>query len=190
MTGSEDDVFLRPARPDDADAIARIHAEAWQVAYRDLMPPDLLDRFGLAPRQALWRGLLQQSRQPPYVIVAARAGPEPDLAAFVWYRTTGAAGAAFESEIVSVNVHPDRQRRGLGRRLMAAAADALAARGAASLYLWVYRQNAAARAFYESLGGRIVDADMETYEDHVLPIVAYAWKPLDRLRDACRRRGP
>ncbi len=184
MTG---DVILRPARSEDADAIARVHAEAWQAAYRDLMPPDLLGRFDFAPRQALWRGLLQQSRQPPDVIVAELAGDEPIIGGFVWFRTTGAA--AFESEIVAVNVHPDEQRRGLGRHLMAGAAEAMANRGAASLYLWVYRQNATARAFYESLAGRIVDADVETYEDHVLPIVAYAWKPLERLQDACRRHG-
>ncbi len=188
MTGDEEDIVLRSARPADADAIARIHADAWQAAYRDLMPPDLLGRFGFAPRQALWRGLLQQSRQPPDVIVAGLADTASDIGGFVWFRTTGAAD--FESEIVSVNVRPERQRRGLGRLLMAAATDALSDQGAASLYLWVYRQNAAARAFYESLGGRIVDADVETYEDHVLPIVAYAWKPLDRLRDACRRRAP
>ncbi len=178
------DAILRPARPEDADAIARVHAEAWQAAYRDLMPADLLGRFGFAPRQALWRGLLQQSRQPPDVIVAQLPGPEPDIGGFVWFRTTGEG--AFESEIVAVNVHPDKQRRGLGRHLMAGAAEALANRGAGSLYLWVYRQNGTARAFYESLGGRIVDADVETYDDHVLPIVAYAWKPLDRLRHACR----
>ena len=38
---------LRPAVPDDAMAVARVHVRAWQAAYHGLMPEDYL--AGLRP---------------------------------------------------------------------------------------------------------------------------------------------
>lgn len=51
-----------------------------------------------------------------------------------------------------VAVDPDRQKRGYGRLIMAAAEDWLRRAGAAKLQLLVRRENAQANAFYGSLG--------------------------------------
>ena len=49
-------------------------------------------------------------------------------------------------------VAPQRQRRGLGRRLMAAAEQWLAARGVRKIELMIRTSNGAAAGFYEKLG--------------------------------------
>jgi ribosomal protein S18 acetylase RimI-like enzyme len=51
-----------------------------------------------------------------------------------------------------VAVDPDRQKRGFGRLIMAAAEDWLRRAGIAKLQLLVRRENAQANAFYGSLG--------------------------------------
>src|SRR6201986_2388512 len=40
-------MLLRPAEPDDAAAVARVHVCSWQIAYRGLLPEEYLD--ALAP---------------------------------------------------------------------------------------------------------------------------------------------
>ena len=57
--------------------------------------------------------------------------------------------------VVRINglaVAPERQRRGVGRALLAAAADAARARGARKLSLGVFAPNDGARRLYESVG--------------------------------------
>ena len=158
---------LRAARPDDWEAIAQVHAEAWQAAYSGFLPPPVMRRFALTV-QSLGTGAL----------VETAAG---GIVGFAWCRRVAEPDAAFEGEIVAIAVRPGHERRGLGRCLMGAGAARLAASGAGSLYLWVYRENRPARAFYEALGGRMVDSDVEHCEGLELPIVAYAWKPIDDL---------
>ena len=41
--------LIRPAGPDDALAVARVHVRSWQVAYRTLLPDEYLD--GLRPEE-------------------------------------------------------------------------------------------------------------------------------------------
>ena len=59
---------------------------------------------------------------------------------------------AGEAEILTLAVRPEARRRGLGARLVAAAAARAAALGAARLFLEVAEDNAAARALYAAAG--------------------------------------
>lgn len=72
-------------------------------------------------------------------------GDEP--VGFVVVRT-----AADEGELLTVGVRSDRRGRGHGRRLIAAARAAAAARGAERLFLEVSEGNAPALAMYRSAG--------------------------------------
>ena len=60
--------------------------------------------------------------------------------------------AADEAEILTLAVAPGARRRGLGRRLMQAAAAQAREVGASRLFLEVSSRNAAARALYQSQG--------------------------------------
>ncbi|HPA95156.1 MAG TPA: GNAT family N-acetyltransferase [Thermoanaerobaculia bacterium] len=61
---------------------------------------------------------------------------------------------AGEAELLRVGCDPGHRRRGLGRRLLAAALDALAAAGVERCFLDVAAGNHAALALYRSLGFR------------------------------------
>ncbi len=60
--------------------------------------------------------------------------------------------AADEAEILSVGVRPERRQQGLGRALMAAAAERAFGHGAQTLFLEVSANNAPARTLYGALG--------------------------------------
>ncbi len=46
-------IETRPARPDDACALAETHDDSWRAAYQGLIPGPELEKAGLAPRPVL-----------------------------------------------------------------------------------------------------------------------------------------
>jgi ribosomal protein S18 acetylase RimI-like enzyme len=88
---------------------------------------------------------------PSSTVLAAREGGR--LAATVMVGWDGHRGW-----IYYLAVAVDRRRQGLGARMVKAAEDWLAARGAPKLMLLVRAENAAVIGFYESLGYRRSDA--------------------------------
>ena len=81
---------------------------------------------------------------PPRVVGFVTGGPA---------RHAGGRSGLGEGEIETLYVLDDWRERGLGRRLMRAAAAHLAASGCKSAFVWVLRDNPS-RWFYERLGGR------------------------------------
>jgi hypothetical protein len=60
----------------------------------------------------------------------------------------------YRGELYAINLLPNAQRRGLGRRLVQNVASALLQSSLGSMQLWVLASNAGARHFYEALQGR------------------------------------
>jgi ribosomal-protein-alanine N-acetyltransferase len=81
----------------------------------------------------------------PTTLVVARA------AGFALGRVAGP-----EAELLTLAVHPEARRRGLGRGLVAGFEAAAAARGAVEVLLEVAVTNAAGRALYDGLGYAVV----------------------------------
>ena len=65
---------------------------------------------------------------------------------------------------------------------MAAMAQTLSGLGHTAASLWVLRENAPARAFYEGLGGEIVGEKTDEQPNASLVEVAYGWRDLSRLK--------
>ena len=178
---------VRRARPADAAAIGAVHVAAWRSAYPGILPDAYLARLS-APRQA---GYYESAvRSGVGVHVATASGSDlgtPGGAARVVGFVTGSpardgrwAEPLAEGEIETLYVLDDWRERGLGRRLMRAAAAHLAAAGCGSAFVWVLRANPS-RWFYERLGGRT--AAEATIHVAGVPVVqtAYVWSPIDRL---------
>jgi GNAT superfamily N-acetyltransferase len=110
-------MLLRPAEPNDAIAVARVHVRSWQAAYRTLMPDDYLDQ--LRPEDRAQRYAFD-SPDPlqPWTIVAAEAGMIHGFA------TTAPAcdpDLLGQGELCALYVDPDQWGRGLGVALVSAA---------------------------------------------------------------------
>jgi ribosomal protein S18 acetylase RimI-like enzyme len=155
------DLVIRAARDDDARQIAEIHGQAWQWAYRDLLPKAFLASLSVERRAAYWQRWLADAdlrrqlwlglRQERVVgFVAAGPSRDPDADA-----ETGEILALYlEQEVVGI---------GVGRALCAHAVDRLRRDGFRVATLWVLVSNDRARRFYERTGWR-ADGTQKTEE--------------------------
>lgn len=142
--------MVREARPEDAAAIARVHTETWQIAYRGIVPDEILDGLEVSEgRIAASLGLIEDESVQIFV------ADDDELRGFV------SAGRSrdleSEGEIYAIYVHPSAWGRGFGRELMAAAEQSLRTLGFAEAALWVLADNARARRFYEAAGWTLED---------------------------------
>ena len=174
-------ITVRAATRADAPAIGRIHAESWRETYRGVLPDRLLQSLSALVRAAMWQGTLE--REPPVLLFVAER-PSGELVGFAGGGQCRATSLPHDAEVYAIYVLRAAQRRGCGRRLVAAVAAALQARGFRSICLWVLRENANARAFYERLGGEVVGERTEVDGEDSFDEVAYGWASLDSLGSA------
>lgn len=186
-------ITIRRARPADATAIGLVHVSAWRSAYPGMLPDAYLTRLSPARQAAQYEDAIRAGLG---VHVAVASGPDlppgregrrsPQVVGFVTLgpaRQRAGMVPPAEGEIETLYVLDDWRDRGLGRRLMRAAATRLAADGCASAFVWVLRDNPS-RWFYAHLGGK--PAAESTIRVGGEPVVqtAYVWSPIDKLAQA------
>ena len=140
---------IRRALPDDAPALARLHVDAWRVAYRGLVPDSRLDGLDYDRRAVRFREQVEEAPDQTYVIEQ-----EGQLLGFL---TLGACrdpdvDPQITGEIWGIYLAPQYWRRGAGTLLCRYAEQVLALRGYSELKLWVLAGNSSARRFYEAMG--------------------------------------
>ena len=173
------EVRVRPATLDDAEAIERIRVETWRTTYRGLLPDGLID--GLRESADQRRERLRFQRADQFSFVAEHAG---QVAGYALGGPERTGDAEYRGEVYAIYVLPAHQGKGLGRALIRESARELARRGLHSLVIWVLRENAVGRGFYERLGGRAVrEKPLEEFPgaaDHIE--VGYGWSDTSPLR--------
>ena len=173
---------LRQAVPDDSEAVAALHVACWRETYRGLLPDALIDGMNVSDRTVQWQRALER-RADVQVIVAEDASGA--LAGFASGGPARDAALGAAQEIYAIYLRRAAQRRGLGRDLLRAVAANLAARTLTpdrlSFGLWVLRDNAPARAFYERMGGVACGERIERRDGHDLAEIAYRWSDLAAL---------
>lgn len=198
MLLTEQGLRVRPASPDDAPGISRVHVSSWLSAYRGIVAGSFLDALDPVAREPRWRDSLAQAATEGRMVFVAEFGPA--LAAMKWeivgFASGGpereglvAGGVAYDGEIYALYLAPEHQRRGTGRRLVAASAGWLIDHGAQSIVIWALKENKPARAFYERLGGRPVGEKTVTIGPSDLIDVAYGWPDAQVLLDRAQREG-
>ncbi len=139
------DCLIVPAGPGDAADLGRLHVDSWRETYAGILPWTYLKAMSPNVHARRWRKQLTDARSGEVALLAE--GPD----GLIGYCSGEVAET--RSEVFTLYVLQRAQKLGLGRRLMAAAARVLAARGAHSLELAVLSENLAARGFYAHLGG-------------------------------------
>ena len=145
------DLSVRPARPADAERIARLQLLTWRTAYAELLPAQALE-VPEVQAAALWLGAVESPPTPTHRVLVAFERDE--LVGFV------ASGPASDDgldptgtvELLTLLVEPRWGRRGHGSRLLAAAVEHWRADGARTAVAWAFERDPALRAFLTSGG--------------------------------------
>jgi ribosomal protein S18 acetylase RimI-like enzyme len=152
MSKTEHLQLRRAGSPTDVEKIAALHADSWRRHYRGAYSDPYLDGDLQTERLAVWRERFETQRERTATIMAETDGV---LVGFVHVVLDD--DATWGSLIDNLHVRYNCKRAGIGRTLMAGAADVAVEHGSGGLYLWVLEQNQAAQAFYGSLGGSRVE---------------------------------
>lgn len=160
---------LRRATPADAAAVGRIHVESWNVAYRGIMPDDVIAKTDLAYRTQFWAERIADRDWPVFVIEE-----QDECVAFCQMIPSRDPDddSTQIGHITSLHVLPWLRGKGYGHLLMNHVLAEFRKRGFSAVTLWVLEQNLPARRFYEQYGFRL-DAATRPYPRTEVPEVRY-----------------
>jgi GNAT superfamily N-acetyltransferase len=137
-------MLIRPAIPEDALAVARVHVCSWQAAYRSLMPDEYLDQLRAEDRAAKY-DFTHADPQKPYTQVAECAR---EIVGFVTTMPTIDGECAGAGELLALYVDPAWWGKGSGRDLAASARQRMIEQGHSAAILWILEGNMRADRFY------------------------------------------
>jgi ribosomal protein S18 acetylase RimI-like enzyme len=176
----------RPALVADAAEIAAVHVDSWRETYPGMLPDRYLAAMDVREYEDRWLRTIQDPYHRSAVLVAEEDGRVVGFASSGRERD---GDERYDGELYAIYLRRADQGRGHGRALVEAAAAGLAIRGMTSMVVWVLRDNAPARGFYERLGGvylRERPLDLGPALD--VPEVAYLWADTAALRSAAPGR--
>ena len=136
------DVSVRPARPQDAERVARVQLSTWRTAYADLLPAAALD-VPEVQAAALWLGAVESPPSPQHRLLVAFERDE-----LVGFAASGPAeDVPGGVELLTLLVEPRWGRRGHGSRLVAACVDSWRGDGFVTAVTWAWERDPATRGF-------------------------------------------
>jgi GNAT superfamily N-acetyltransferase len=185
------EVRIRAAKRGDAQAIARVHVQAWRESYRGLVPDRLIEALSVERNAQMWADILERG-ESCIVLVVEHLGSEGYQAEVVGFGSATTARRrelGTSGEVTAIYLLDKVKHRGIGRMLLTGLFGVLAGRGHRSAGLWVLGHNHPTRRFYEALGGRpgpqriVTDAPAEMHE------IAYIWDDLRAFDSSSRREA-
>lgn len=178
--------YVRPAIPDDAEDIAKVQVKSWRESYVGILPQATLDDQSVIARYREWSVDLEPTATYRWVYVAV--DPAHGIVGFIEARAhAGERIKEYTFEIPVLYILRSHARRGLGRRLMRAIAGLLMDKGTGPIVLWALADNAAARAFYEAVGGTLVAVRTEPNIGGSALLAHYRWNSAADLLQATAR---
>jgi GNAT superfamily N-acetyltransferase len=144
------DVSVRPARPADAERVARVQLSTWRTAYARLLPAEALD-LPEVQAAALWLGAVESPPTPQHRLLVAFERDE-----LVGFAASGPATDEDASdgtvELLTLLVEPRWGRRGHGSRLVAASVDHWRGDGFTTAVAWAWERDPATGGFLKGAG--------------------------------------
>lgn len=145
------DVSVRPARPEDAERVARVQLSTWRTAYADLLPAEALD-VPEVQAAALWLGAVESPPSPRHRLLVALERDE-----LVGFAASGPASdevldPAATADLMTMLVEPRWGRRGHASRLVAASVEHWRGEGFTTAVAWAWERDPATRSFLTGSG--------------------------------------
>ena len=177
---------VRPARPEDAAALARVYVAAWRDAYAGILPDSMLVNMSDVRHAAAWQQELNgRDKHSDTLVTEDRDG-------VFGLVTVGPARRVSRSqveggEIYRLYVAPERQGEGAGKTLLMASFDWLISREVDAVIVWVLAENPS-RFFYEAMGGTRLGEKTDNFAGTKVREIAYGWTDLVTALDKLAAR--
>src|SRR6185436_8445700 len=169
------DLVLREATIVDLRPLAELHVRTFNETH--------VGPFGSGPtyatREWQWREKLSETDAVHFVLVLETAAKQ--LVGFIWCHPTK-DNPQWAARLNKIYLLREYQRRGLGKRMVAAAVDRLVENGLTSMALFTETDNEPACNFYEQLGGERQLDEQGQFGG------MYGWADLRKLKDELSRR--
>lgn len=183
-----EEIEIRHARIDDCPAMGRILVSATQEAVRGRVPDQCLNWLTPEESAVNWAKNFtsDQSLAPGDSLFVAETKNEVIGLAMVSEITPEEnyeprIASQYAHELLSIQVSPLWQRRGVGRLLLSRIADELGKRRATRLLVGVLVENPNI-AFYERLGARRIGKRPYDWDGYETEEVLLGWEDISRLR--------
>jgi ribosomal protein S18 acetylase RimI-like enzyme len=164
------DLRLREATIADLRPLAELHVRTFNETH--------VGPFGSGPtyatREWQWREKLSESDATHFVLVLETSAQR--LVGFIWCHPTN-DNPQWAARLNKIYILREYQRRGLGKRMVAAAVDRLLEHGLTSMALFTETDNEPACNFYEQLGGERQLNERGDFGG------MYGWSDLRKLKD-------
>ena len=169
--------MIRAATEADAEAIGRVHVNAWRETYPGIMPREILDSLDESRRATQWRRWFAANGSNRQVLAVCELDGE-----VVGFASGAMSDASDEAELFTLYLLRRAQGHGYGRDLFALVAAGLSDLGARSLTLWMADGNPTA-GFYAHFGGQVVESKAQPFGPYTVPESRYRWDDIRTLFD-------
>ena len=162
-------MVIRPSQKNDVSAMSRVYVKTWQETYLGVVPYGYLYAMS-APE--LEQGFLneQQSRQ----VISYVAEDAGHVIGFISGGYERQGDTIYNGEIYALYVLKNRQRQGIGTKLVSALAARLNYFNIYSMLVWVLVENPC-RRFYTKLNGMYLRNHRMPFAGEVIDVAAYGW---------------
>jgi GNAT superfamily N-acetyltransferase len=171
--------IIRPARLDDAPAIARVHVDTWRSTYRGIVPDATLDGLSYERRAERWRANLAAPTNGETTFVAELQG---EVVGWVGGGPARGDDSPTDGELWGIYLLKEHQGKGIGRQLFQAMVEHVLQLGHHSMMLWVLVDNPT-RGFYDKMGGRPADVQLIEIGGVSIPEIRYIWDDIQTLKE-------
>ncbi len=171
---------IREAREEDVFGMAKVRVDTWRVAYKEIMPDDLLENLSYQATAERWRKAFWEDKDPNVAVFVAE-NEQSEIIGIAICGLESNQDPIYQGEIYVLYVLPEYQRQGIGRRLVASCAEYLIQQlRVKTMLIWVLADNPY-RRFYESLGGKVIQEKTKEFGGKMLSEVGYGWEEISEL---------
>jgi ribosomal protein S18 acetylase RimI-like enzyme len=168
MLGSSASVRVRRGKPSDAKALASVFRDAWQLAYRAIIPHLHLESMVRRRSPEWWSSAIRSGEN---LLVLEVGG---DVVGYATWGTARARGP-YQGEIYEIYLTPTHQGLGFGEHLFEACRHAMDQRRLKGMICWALSENTPAIHFYWRRGGRPIARTFDRIGGERLEKIAFAW---------------
>jgi L-amino acid N-acyltransferase YncA len=171
---------LRPARVEDAAAIARVHIRSWREAFSPMLTAEQIAAKDLdeASQTSIWtKRLNDEEGKSRFTFVAEEAS----ILAYITGCESREAFEGYDAELHQIYILQEAQRKGLGRELVTLQARTFVEQGYHSMLVWVMTQNPAVAFYRDALGGQFLEERPILEVNGSLKEAAFGWPSLEVL---------